>query len=116
MEINKFWEWIDSKRGGMSWREIERIGGMANGTISRRFKERAAPTLGNCEALATALKLMPREVLIKAGLIDETLRDLEDATLQQVVAIMKQLSPEARAKVAEYASFLLSQKSGQRSS
>lgn len=115
--MNGFWEWIDEirQKKGMSWREIERQGGVANGTISRRFKERAQPTVGNCEALAATLHLPSREVLIKAKLIDAALRDLEDATLQQVVEIMKQLSPDARVKVSEYASFLLSQKAEQKS-
>lgn len=83
---------------------------MANGTISRRFKVQADPTVGNCETLAATLQLLPRYVLIKAGLIDAALADLEDGTLKQVVAAMKQLPPEARIKVSEYASFLLAQR------
>lgn len=113
-QYKEFWEWVDQLRkkapgGSMSWRQIEALGGLSNGALSRRVKYHLSPTISNCEAVAKALHMALRDVLIKAGLIDipYMVDQIQDADFKTVLAMMRDLKPERRKQVVDYVAFLL---------
>lgn len=66
-----FWAWINEEREkrDLSFRAIERVNGLANGTISSRENNVRPPTFKGVRAIARAFNLPIELVLRKAGMI-----------------------------------------------
>jgi transcriptional regulator with XRE-family HTH domain len=115
----RFWKWVEELKekadgGPYSWRQLEALGGVANGTLSRRARHYQDPTVENCEAIATALKMPLRDVLTEAGLIDIPYKvdEIKNADFKTILSIMRDLSPERRRQMLDYADYLYQKEHG----
>lgn len=82
---------------------MEKIGGVANGTLSGRASDLTSPTYKNCEAIAAAFEIPVHIVLQQAGILPNY--DISEIT--EIGYLMQQLSADAQQSVLDYARFLL---------
>ncbi len=104
--LESFWEWAEQerRRRGLSWRAVEKRGGVGNATVSRRANDMSNPTVTVCEALARAFNLPKEEVFRQAGLLPN-LPD-EESEERELLYRISGLDESGRARVADYVEYL----------
>ncbi len=96
MHPQEFWRWFNDEREkrGLSFRAVEKLGGLSHGAISQREREELPPTYNICVAIARAFRMPLDEVLRKAGLLPPTPN--EDPRLKELIHWFSQLDEEAQ--------------------
>jgi transcriptional regulator with XRE-family HTH domain len=102
-KVERFWKWVNTERAkrNLSFRAIERIGEMANGTISTRESELKPPTYKSSEAIAKAFNLPLEKVLREAGLLPSKVNP--DEELEVLLHYYDQLDRSDRVRLLEVA-------------
>lgn len=111
MTVNRvdFSTWLNSQLAMRGWRPIDlsNAANLPNSTIIRILNgdRRAGPDVAT--AIAHALEMKPEDVFRRAGLLPPKKNGTEivDPTFQEIVDIMRNLPPEERQEVLEYALF-----------
>lgn len=100
-----FGSWLkqEMKKRRLSQRELARLSGVAQGLISEITNQKREPSQKFITAIATALGEPPEKLLRLAGIIPPALGD--NATLQEIMDIARQLPPEAQQELLDYARF-----------
>jgi len=103
-----FWQWVEGERQtrALSWRAIERLGGVSNGKISHRAALSLPPTVQSCRAIAVALQIPLDQLLRRAGILPSL---PDTAATQELLVYLELLSPDNRAIVAAVARALAEQ-------
>lgn len=103
----EFSEWLEQQLSLRNWRpaDLARAAGLSNATITRILNgdRRAGPDMAN--AIALGLGLPPDLVFRRAGLLPPQPGPERDPTLQELLEIMRNLSPDERREVVDYALF-----------
>lgn len=99
-------EELDSR--GWTMRELGRRAHLSHGTISNLLASKSEPTPDTLTAIAQALGEPPEKLFRMAGLLRQPRGD-DEATVQDMIAIMRELTPDERLRVLEFGYFLLRQ-------
>lgn len=93
-QVQEFWAWVNQvrKNENLSFRAIERAGGLSNGALSARESAMREPTFKNCVAIAKAFYLPVSAVLIKGGLLPEDTK--LDGKTRELLFYYDQMTPE----------------------
>ena len=99
----KAWVSEEIERRGWSQGELARRSGISRPLISQVLAGDVPPSADFGIKIAHALGEAPEKVLRLAGILPAS---EDDPTLTQIVDIMRNLSPEQRRQVVEFAKFL----------
>jgi len=88
---------------GWSMRELGRRAGVSHAQISNVVSGNAKPGADFCLAMARAFRLPPEKALRLGGFLPPLPGSEDDAALKELLEVTKQLSPEERQEVLEYA-------------
>ncbi len=97
--------WLREEIRNRGWKQADfaRKASLAPSTVSMVLKMQKSPGMSFCRRTAKALNLPPDEILIKAGYLPNTEREIEeDKTFQQIIEVVRDLSPHQRQDVYEY--------------
>lgn len=105
MDKSEFVSWVEEEMEGRGWRpaDLARAAGITGSALSKILNEYRAPGLDACVGIAGAFDLPPEFVLRKAGLIPELPGPDRDPTFQEIVDVMRNMTPEEREEVLGYA-------------
>ena len=99
--------WIEEQLAERGWRpaDLVRYGGINSGLLSRILSgtRRAGPD--TCLAIARAFREPPDKVFRLAGLLPPLPGPDDDLTLKEILEIVRQLTPDERREVLEYAAW-----------
>ncbi len=107
----KFWEIIEEemkKRGIKSYRALEKMGGVANGTISQRARDMLPPTPTTIAAIAMAMS-EPDSIVrewSKGRHLSRGATGQDRADVKQLLEYYKALSYEERLRLVEHAKWV----------
>ncbi len=92
-QVEKFWNWVEEERAkrGMSYREIERAGGVSNGAISNRARQLLPPTANTFQAISDAFNLSFE--VIKTQASAQSPMSSNDIRRKEVLHLFDQLAP-----------------------
>lgn len=112
-QVEKFWNWVNSTREEkrLSFRAIERTGGLSNGAVSKRESDGLSPTLETCQAVATAFEIPVSIALSKAGVLPPI--GEETASTREVVHLFTLLSDEDQERTLVYLRAMLERQRGE---
>lgn len=101
-----FVTWLNDEMNRRGWTnsELHRRSGMANSTISMILGGQKNPGWDFCAAIAKALDRPAEQVFRLAGLLPP-LPAGEDAAFQELIELARNMSPEDRKAVLEFARF-----------
>lgn len=88
---------------GWSMRELGRRAGVSHAHISNVVSGSAKPGADFCLAIARAFRLPPERMLRLGGFLPPLLGPETDPALNELLEITRQLSPEGRQEVLNYA-------------
>lgn len=99
-----FGSWLkqEMKKRRLSQRELARLSGIAQGLISEVANQKREPSQKFITAIATALGEPAEKLLRIAGVLQPA---GDNATLQELIDIARQLPPEAQKELLDYARF-----------
>lgn len=104
--------WLEDQLVSRGWRPIDlaNAAGLPNATVTRILNgdRRAGPDAAN--AIAKGLNLPAEMIFRAAGLLPPEPTQEENLTFQQVLSIMRQMSPDERQEILDYALFRLRRK------
>jgi transcriptional regulator with XRE-family HTH domain len=101
-QVEKFWDWVNSTREEkkLSFRAIERAGGLSNGAVSKRESDGLSPTLETCQAVAASFEIPVSIVLSKAGVLPPI--GEETAATREMIHLFTLLSDEDQERALVY--------------
>jgi transcriptional regulator with XRE-family HTH domain len=108
-EQQEFIDWLEREMAARNWRpfELANAAGVYQSTLGKILngERKVGPELA--VKLAKALDLPPESVFRKAGLLPRTpgINLDQDLTLQELLAITRQMTADERREVLEYALF-----------
>ena len=99
-----FGPWLgqEMKKRRLSQRELSRLSGVAQGLISEVINQKREPSQKFVTAVAAALGEPPEKLLRIADILPPA---DEDDTLQELIELARNMSPEDRKAVLEFARF-----------
>jgi transcriptional regulator with XRE-family HTH domain len=103
-------KWLveEMKKRGWSQRELSRRSGLPQSTLSQAIRGKRKITPDVCTGIAQALGESPEYVMRLAGILPPASLE-DDSTLQELIELVRHLSPENRQDVLEYIRFRLQQ-------
>lgn len=105
VEGNEFSTWLEYQLAMRGWRPIDlaNAAGVPNATISRVLNgdRKAGPEVAT--AIADALDLSPEFVFRRAGLLPDLPPPERDPTFQELTEVMRNMSPDERREIVDYA-------------
>jgi len=104
------WVMEELEERGWSYSELARRAGVSASTISMVISGKRSPGWELCAGIAQAFNLSPLRVFALAGLMVPLPGLDKDATVEQVVQIMRALSPEQREEILALARWRYDQK------
>ncbi|MCB9107634.1 MAG: helix-turn-helix transcriptional regulator [Anaerolineales bacterium] len=107
---NDFNAWVEREinRRGWSHAELGRRASLAQATVSNVIAGKRAPGCEFCIKIAQAFDISPVLVLVKAGMLPPQ-EPNEDTATQELIELIKNLSPETRDEVLQYVRFRFQQ-------
>lgn len=107
MQSNGFVQWLDEELAQRNWRQADlaRAAGISTGALSHIYSgaRSIGPDVAN--AIAKGLNLPPDFVFRQAGLLPEIPGPDRDPTLTEIIEVMRNLPPDERREVLDYALF-----------
>lgn len=102
-----FSEWLQQELSKRGWAqsELARRAGLTRGAISSLVSGRNNPKAETCVAIARAFDLPPETVLMAADLLPEIPPPGQDPTFTEILNVVKNMNPEERAELLDYALF-----------
>jgi transcriptional regulator with XRE-family HTH domain len=103
--VNKLSSLITSEleTRGWSMRELGRRAGVSHAQISNVVSGSAKPGADFCLSVARAFRMPPEKVLRLGGLLPPLPGPEDDLVLKELLEVTKQLAPDGRQEVLEYA-------------
>jgi transcriptional regulator with XRE-family HTH domain len=105
--VKDFVKWLEEEMAARHWRtaDLATAAGLYHGTLAKVLNgdRRAGPEV--CLAIAKALNIPADSVFRRAGLLPELPGTDRDPTLQETMDVMKNMTPEERLEVLQYALF-----------
>lgn len=102
-----FVEWLEGELAARNWRpaDLARVAGISTGALSSVLTGSRNVGSDMANAIAVGLGLPPDTVFRRAGLLPPQPGPERDPTLQELLEIMRNLSPDERREVTDYALF-----------
>ena len=115
MRPREFWRWFNEEREkrGLSFRAVEKLGGLSHGAISQREREELPPTYNICVAISRAFRIPLDDVLRKAGLLPPAPDD--DPRLKELIHWFSQLDETAQDLILDAIRGIAEQRAGHES-
>ena len=109
MRPREFWRWFNEEREKreLSFRAVEKMGGLAHGAIAKRERQELPPTYNICVAIARAFRMPLDEVLRRAGLLPPA--PDEDPRLKELIHWFMQLDETAQTLILDMLEGLVEQ-------
>ena len=103
---NQFREWLASEmeKRRFSQRALAKKTGISQPVVSRVLSGEKAPSVDFCNRVAQALGESPEKLLRLAGILPASPAS-EDDTLQELIELARNLPPEDRTELLEYARY-----------
>ena len=115
VEGNEFSTWLENQLALRGWRpaDLATAAGLPNATITRVLNgdRKAGPEVAS--AIAAALSLTPEYVFRRAGLLPEAPAPDRDPTFTEILEIMRNLPPDERREILDYALFRFQRHQGE---
>jgi transcriptional regulator with XRE-family HTH domain len=110
-EALKTWVTRALQNRGWSYRELARQANISNALVSRTLSGDVLPSADFCIKVAQALEVSPETVLRLAGILPPSplAQPSDDSTLQELLELVRNLSPDRRQQVLEYVRFMYQQ-------
>jgi len=107
MVTDEFVRWLDQELAARSWRpaDLARAANISTGALSQVYAGTRKPGPDMANGIARALGIPADLVFRRAGLLPPQPGPERDATFQELLEIMRNLSPENRRDVTDYALF-----------
>lgn len=111
-ESLRVWVSQELNRRGWSYRELGRQADVSNALVSRTMTGDVSPSADFCIKVAKALKVSPEMLLRLAEILPpaQPATPADDATLQEIMELARNLSPDRRQQVLEYIRFMYQQR------
>lgn len=99
--------WLSEALEQRKWSqgELARQAGISRSFISRVLSGDAHPSVPFCHKIAAALGESPEKVLRLAGILPSAPAPNDNPTLQEIIELSRNLSPEDQSDVLEYVRF-----------
>jgi transcriptional regulator with XRE-family HTH domain len=112
----EFINWLTEEVNQRGWSnsELSRRSGMATSTISMIFSEQSKPGWDFCLAIATAFGEPPEKVFRLAGLLPSLPGSEDEQSLKEILDIAKNMTPENRQDLLNYARYRYQQQGTKR--
>jgi transcriptional regulator with XRE-family HTH domain len=103
----RFVEWLEGELAARNWRpaDLARAANISTGALSSVLTGSRNVGVDMANAIALGLGLPPDLVFRRAGLLPPQPGPERDPTLQELIEIMRNLSPDERREVVDYALF-----------
>lgn len=111
MDALRFWLAQELKRRKWSHDKLAQRAGISRSFVTRIISGDARPSVNFCHKVAAALGEPPDKLLRLAGILPpgSPASPDDDATLQELVELARNLPPDARQQVLDYVRFLYQQ-------
>lgn len=105
---DKLADWITGQleEKGWSQSELAKRSGASRPLVSQVLSGEMSPSADFCIKVAQALDEAPEKLLRLAGILPSAPASEDDATLQELTDLARNLSPEQRRQLLDFAQFL----------
>ncbi len=102
---NDFVEWIQSELNNRGWnnRELAKRSGLKDSTISMTLNRQNRVSFDFCLGIAKAFRMLPEQTLRQAGLLPPVSSVSDDALVQKIIELIKQLPASEKKLLLELA-------------
>lgn len=105
-EVLKEWLSQELKRRNWSHNELARQAGLSQSTVSSVISGNRNAGADFCVKVASALDVPPEMLLKMAAILPSDSPPLDDPTLQELIELAKNLSPNQRRELLRYTRYL----------
>lgn len=107
VDNGSFVKWLEEEMAARKWRpaDLARAGGLYTSTLSKILNEDRQPGPDVCLSIAKAFDIPPDIVFRQAGLLPKLPGPEQDPTFQDILDVVKNMTPKERAELLDYALF-----------